>query len=108
MSNEATKAFIRALVPGDVLRFACRRTTRRGSDEPWRADGIRSLEGSVRSLGLTESRTDMGMLAAADMPDTPQRRSIDGDSNFSDEDGGSPTFGTCEPHPQTARPPGGK
>ena len=81
---------------------------RRGGDEPWRADGIRSLEGSVRSLGLTESRTDMGMLAAADMPDTPQRRSIDGDSNFSDEDGGSPTFGTCEPHPQTARPPGGK
>ena len=80
---------------------------RRGGDEPWRADGIRSLEGSVRSLGLTESRTDMGMLAA-DMPDTPQRRSIDGDSNFSDEDGGSPTFGTCEPHPQTARPPGGK
>ena len=80
---------------------------RRGGDEPWRADGIRSLEGSVRSLGLTESRTDMGMLAA-DMPDTPQRRSIDGDSNFSDEDGGSPTFGTCEPHPQTACPPGGK
>ena len=65
-------------------------------DEPWRADGIRSLEGSVRSLGLTESRADIGVLA--DMPDTPQRRSIDGDS-MSNEDGGSPTFGTfgCQP-----------
>ena len=37
-------------------------------------------------------------MLAADMPDTPQRRSIDGDSNFSNEDGGSPTFGTCKPH----------
>ena len=47
-------------------------------------------------MGLTESRADIGVLA--DMPETPQRRSIDGDS-MSNEDGGSPTFGTfgCQP-----------